>query len=103
MKKLENKYNEYEKQNLIRKLYNFCNDTNNIDFITNDYLNLSNSSNLKEFLINGFNEYGFGSKGSNLTCGYTDETQQFEIDFAKFTNYPQAIFFSSGFMANLAI
>ncbi|MDE4984353.1 pyridoxal phosphate-dependent aminotransferase family protein, partial [Francisella tularensis subsp. holarctica] len=59
--------------------------------------------NLKHSIVYGFDKYGFVSKGSNIVCGYTDEKQQFEHEFAKFIKYPRAIFFSSGFMSNLAI
>ena len=105
MLNLENKYIQYQKDNLLRELkISKINSIETItDFTTSDYLNLSNSTNLKQCLIDGFNKYGFGSKGSNTVCGYTDETKAFETEFAKFVNYPRAIFFSSGFMANLAI
>ncbi|API86758.1 aminotransferase class I/II-fold pyridoxal phosphate-dependent enzyme [Francisella uliginis] len=105
MLNLENKYIQYQKDNLLRelKVSNINTDKSITDFTTSDYLDLSNSINLKQCLIDGFDRYGFGSKGSNIVCGYTDETQEFETSFAKFVNYPRAIFFSSGFMANLAI
>ncbi|MED7788721.1 pyridoxal phosphate-dependent aminotransferase family protein [Francisella sp. 19X1-34] len=101
---LENKYLQYQKDNLLRELKVSNNtDKSIIDFTTSDYLNLSSSINLKQSLIDGFDKYGFGSKGSNIVCGYTNETEEFETTFAKFVNYPRAIFFCSGFMANLAI
>lgn len=105
MLNLENKYIQYQKDYLLRELKasNINTDKSIIDFTTSDYLDLSKSINLKQCLIDGFDKYGFGSKGSNIICGYTDETKEFEVKFAKFVNYPRAIFFSSGFMANLAI
>ncbi|WP_150467370.1 aminotransferase class I/II-fold pyridoxal phosphate-dependent enzyme [Francisella sp. SYW-9] len=105
MLNLENKYIQYQKDNLLRELAisDVHKEKSTTDFTSSDYLNLSNSINLKQCLIDGFDKYGFGSKGSNIVCGYTDETQEFETTFAKFVNYPRAIFFSSGFMANLAI
>ena len=103
MLNLQDKYIQYQKDNLLRELTTFVKDDSTIDFTTSDYLNLSAANNLKEAIITGFDKYGFGSKGSNIVCGYTDETQQFEQEFANFVNYPRAIFFSSGFMANLAI
>ncbi|MBC2799068.1 aminotransferase class I/II-fold pyridoxal phosphate-dependent enzyme [Francisella tularensis] len=103
MLNLQDKYTQYQRDNLLRELTLFIKDDSIIDFTTSDYLNLSSAHNLKHAIVNGFDKYGFGSKGSNIVCGYTDETQQFEHEFAKFINYPRAIFFSSGFMANLAI
>lgn len=102
---LENKYIQYQKNNLLRELttHDIKKNKTSVDFTTSDYLDLSDSINLKQAIISGFDKYGFGSKGSNVVCGYTDETKQFEIEFAEFVNYPRAIFFSSGFMANLAI
>jgi 8-amino-7-oxononanoate synthase len=100
---LEKKYLEYQKENLLREL-NTIDDYKNItDFTSSDYLDLSYSNNLKDSLTKGFDKYGLSSRGSNIVCGYTSATKEFETEFAKFVNYPKAIFFNSGYMANLAI
>ncbi|APC96553.1 aminotransferase class I/II-fold pyridoxal phosphate-dependent enzyme [Francisella frigiditurris] len=102
MKHLEKKYLEYKEHHLLRKLNTF-DSKKTIDFTTSDYLNISSSENLEKSILEGFRKYGFGSKGSSVVCGYNSSTKEFEEIFAKFVNYPKAIFFNSGFMANLAI
>ena len=92
MLNLQDKYIQYQKDNLLRELTTFVKDDSIIDFTTSDYLNLSTANNLKEAIITGFDKYGLDSKGSNIVCGYTNETQQFEQEFANFVNYPRAIF-----------
>ena len=95
------KYRELELNNLIRTRIPLPN--NSIDFISNDYLNLSRSPNVKKHIVQIINNHGISSSGSNLVCGYHSETEVFENEFCKFTGYPRAIFFNSGYMANLAI
>ncbi|AJC48974.1 pyridoxal phosphate-dependent aminotransferase family protein [Allofrancisella guangzhouensis] len=103
MEHLEKKYFEYQQANLLRELKTYNNSNDIIDFTTSDYLNLSNSQNLEKAFTQGFRKYGFGSKGSAIVCGYNDSIREFEQVFSNFVGYPQAIFFNSGFMANLAI
>ena len=103
MQFLEEKYKYYLEDNLIRK-QNVSNRHNStIDFTSSDYLNIASSKNLKKSILDGFDKYGFGSKGSAAVCGYNNTTKCFENKFADFIGYPKAIFFNSGFMANLAI
>lgn len=102
MKHLEQKYLEYKEHHLLRKLNTF-DSRETIDFTTSDYLNISSSKNLEKSILEGFRKYGFGSKGSSVVCGYNTSVREFEEIFAKFVNYPRAILFNSGFMANLAI
>jgi len=47
--------------------------------------------------------YGTSSTGSALVTGQTALTQQFETRFAEFVGFPAARFFSSGYLANLAV
>ncbi|MFC4891712.1 aminotransferase class I/II-fold pyridoxal phosphate-dependent enzyme [Pseudofrancisella aestuarii] len=102
MKHLEQKYLEYKEHYLLRKLNTF-DSKKTIDFTTSDYLNISSLENLEKSILEGFRKFGFGSKGSSVVCGYNSSVKEFEERFAKFVNYPKAIFFNSGFMANLAI
>ena len=103
MKFLEDKYKYYLEHNLIRKLSPFNYNNEIIDFTSSDYLNIASSKNLKKSILTGFEKYGFGSKSSSIVCGYNSSVKAFEDKFANFVDYPKAIFFSSGFMANLAI
>ncbi|QLE79322.1 pyridoxal phosphate-dependent aminotransferase family protein [Francisella sp. Scap27] len=100
---LEEKYKYYLEKNLIRNQNISNNCKSNIDFTSSDYLNIASSKNLKKSILSGFEKYGFGSKGSAAVCGYNDSTKHFEEKFANFVGYPKAIFFNSGYMANLAI
>ncbi|MDE5005197.1 pyridoxal phosphate-dependent aminotransferase family protein, partial [Francisella tularensis subsp. holarctica] len=77
MLNLQDKYTQYQRDNLLRELTLFIKDDSIIDFTTSDYLNLSSAHNLIHAIVNGFDKSGCGSKGSNIVCGYTDVTQQF--------------------------
>ncbi len=101
MQHLKQKYQEFDNLGALREYSPIS--TTTIDFTTSDYLNIANSNNLEIAVIQSLRKYGLGAKGSNAVCGYTQETKNFEIEFAKFVDYPCAIFFSSGYMANLAV
>ena len=74
-----------------------------INFSSNDYLGLANHSAVKEAFINGIKEYGVGSGSSALISGYFEAQRILEVKFAEFLNREQAIFFNSGYLANLGV
>ena len=74
-----------------------------INFSSNDYLNISKSEKVKEAFIEGVKLYGFGSGSSPLISGYYAPTRLLEEEFAQILNHEQAIFFNSGYQANLGI
>ena len=74
-----------------------------INFSSNDYLGLANHSAVKRAFINGIKKYGVGSGSSALISGYFEAQRILEAKFAEFLNRDQAIFFNSGYLANLGV
>lgn len=78
-------------------------DANLINFAGNDYLNLAQDDRVKRAFIAGVNEYGFGSGSSPLLSGYTLAHQELEEYFASVRGHERALFFNSGYHANLGV
>lgn len=78
-------------------------DANQINFAGNDYLNLAQDDRVKRAFIAGVNEYGFGSGSSPLLSGYTRAHQELEEYFASVRGHERALFFNSGYHANLGV
>jgi len=76
---------------------------NCINFSSNDYLGLSKSETVKQAFTLGVQAYGFGSGSSPLISGYYAPTRQLEEAFAQALKQEQAIFFNSGYHANLGL
>jgi len=78
-----------------------------IGFASNDYLGLAAHPRLVEALAEGAARYGAGSGGSHLLGGHSRAHAQAEEDLAAFSggfsSAPRALFFSTGYMANLAV
>ncbi len=72
-----------------------------LSFCSNDYLGLANHPQLIAALQQGAQQWGVGSGASHLVSGHTVAHQQLEIELAKFVDKPAALFFSSGYLANL--
>ena len=98
---LEQKLQYYKDNHLTRKVSIV--DQNMINFASNDYLGLAKSSKLKEAFIEGVKLYGFGSGSSPLISGYYASTRNLEEAFVKILNTEGAIFFNSGYHANLGV
>jgi 8-amino-7-oxononanoate synthase len=82
-----------------------------IDFYSNDYLGLSNSTELKkdirsfvtDFQAKNPEFHGLGSSGSRLISGNHFLFEQFEEVCAKFHKAESALFFGSGYEANTGL
>jgi len=74
-----------------------------LDFSTNDYLNLSQNSDVIEAAINSAKSYGAGSTGSRLLSGNIDLYEEFEKTIAKDKNTESSLIFNSGFQANITV
>jgi 8-amino-7-oxononanoate synthase len=74
-----------------------------IDFSSNDYLGLASHPLLKRRMTEAIEELGCGSTGSRLLRGERANTSAVEQRFAKFKNTDRALYFSSGYMANIAV
>ncbi|MEQ1813243.1 MAG: 8-amino-7-oxononanoate synthase [Candidatus Nitrotoga sp.] len=74
-----------------------------LSFCSNDYLGLANHPQLISAMQQGAQQWGVGSGASHLVSGHTVAHQQMEIALAKFVGKPAALFFSSGYLANLGV
>ena len=72
-------------------------------FCHNDYLGHAQHPKVIAAAQAATEMYGTSSTGSALITGQTELTQQFEAQFAEFVGFPDARFFSSGYLANLAV
>lgn len=74
------------------------------DFVSNDYLGLAASDDLREAAMAALDRgVSVGSGGSRLLRGNTSEHELLEAEAAAFFNTERALFFGSGFAANTAI
>lgn len=76
---------------------------NVINFSSNDYLSLTSDLRLKKAYQTGYERYPVGSGGSPLVSGYHPAHRQLENAFAEALNVDDALFFSSGYAANLSL
>lgn len=75
-----------------------------VDFSSNDYLGLANSDELREAALRALrNGTSTGSGGSRLLRGNCAEHEELEQAAARFFGAESALFFSTGFAANLAL
>jgi 8-amino-7-oxononanoate synthase len=78
-----------------------------IGFSSNDYLGLAAHDALRAALAEGAQKFGAGSGGSHLLGGHSRAHAQLEDDLAAFAggfiDNPRALYFSTGYMANLAV
>lgn len=74
-----------------------------INFAGNDYLGLAQDPRIQQSFINGINEFGFGSTSSPMLSGYSRIHQELEEYFAEFSGRERALFFNSGYHANLGV
>ena len=74
-----------------------------IDLSSNDYLNLSRHPNLVRAFADAARDEGVGSTGSRLLRGERERFSQLEARFARFKGAERALYFSSGYLANLAV
>src|SRR5579871_3660144 len=74
-----------------------------IDFSSNDYLGLAAHPLLRQAVADSVARDGCGSTGSRLLTGQRDAFTELERRFAAFKGAERALFFSSGYLANLAV
>ena len=72
-------------------------------FSSNDYLGLANHPDLIQAMCEGVRRYGVGAGASHLVNGHSAAHHQFEEAVAAFTGFPQALLFSTGYMANTGV
>lgn len=72
-------------------------------FSSNDYLGLANHPDLIQAVCEGAQQYGVGAGASHLIHGHSAAHHLLEEALAEFTGFPQALLFSTGYMANIGI
>ena len=74
-----------------------------LNFCSNDYLGLAADPRLARAVEEAMERRGFGAGASRLVCGNFDEHDALEKELAAFKHVPEAVIFSSGYMANTGI
>ncbi|MDG2253249.1 MAG: 8-amino-7-oxononanoate synthase [Methylophilaceae bacterium] len=74
-----------------------------LNFSSNDYLGISQNKVVKSSIINSLRKYGNGSGASHLISGHFTPHNNLEIEAAKMIKMEKSLFFSTGYMANLAV
>jgi 8-amino-7-oxononanoate synthase len=74
-----------------------------IDLSSNDYLGLATHPLIKERMAKAVMELGAGSTGSRLLRGDREAFEAIEEKFARFKGTERALYFSTGYLANLAV
>ena len=74
-----------------------------LSFCSNDYLGLANHPSNIEALRDALPKMGLGGAASHLVCGHHEAHHFLEERLAAFTGRSSALFFSTGYMANLGV
>ncbi|MFM9113718.1 MAG: 8-amino-7-oxononanoate synthase, partial [Polynucleobacter victoriensis] len=111
----ESLLNDLENQSLRRKLkvsdspsapVMKINGQDVLTFCSNDYLGLANQPEIASAMIDGVNIYGGGSGASHMISGHYTAHDQLEqalaVTQAKHIPNVKGLFFSTGYMANMA-
>lgn len=72
-------------------------------FCSNDYLGLASHPALIEAAGTSLAEVGLGGAASHLICGHHQAHHELEQKLAEFTGRSSALFFSTGYMANMGV
>ncbi|MFL1406071.1 8-amino-7-oxononanoate synthase [Marinobacter sp. M1N3S26] len=72
-------------------------------FCSNDYLGLASHTELVAATRAGLDKHGLGGAASHLICGHHSEHHRLEEKLAAFTRRSGALFFSTGYMANVGV
>src|SRR5690606_10841468 len=72
-------------------------------FCSNDYLGLAREPRVARAMAEATVEWGAGSGAAHLVTGHSAEHHTLEEELARFTGFPRALLFSTGYMANLGL
>lgn len=72
-------------------------------FCSNDYLGLAADPRLAAAAKTGIDRYGVGAGASHLILGHSSAHHELEAALAAFVRLPQALLFSTGYMANMGV
>ena len=75
-----------------------------IDLNSNDYLGLATSPRMKQAILEGVSRASrIASTGSRLLSGHDEAWTLLELDFAKWVGAESALYFTSGYAANIGL
>lgn len=74
-----------------------------LSFASNDYLGLAAHPAIAAALAEGAQRWGAGSGASHVVSGHLQPFEELEAALAAFVGRAQALFFGSGYLANLAV
>ena len=74
-----------------------------LSFCSNDYLGMASHPELSRVATESLHANGLGGAASHLVCGHHDAHHQLEQRLASFTGRSSALFFSTGYMANMGV
>lgn len=74
-----------------------------VSFAGNDYLGLANHPEIVDVFRAGAARWGAGAGASHLVSGHQRAHEELEVALARFVRMPRALYFSTGYMANLAV
>ncbi len=74
-----------------------------VSFASNDYLGLAADERIIAAARAGAERYGVGAGASHLLYGHGRAHEELETALARFTGYPRALCFSTGYMANIGV
>jgi len=74
-----------------------------LSFCSNDYLGMASHPELSRVAAGAMQANGLGGAASHLICGHHDAHHQLEQRLASFTGRSSALFFSTGYMANMGV
>lgn len=83
--------------------YLYVGDKKVLNFASNDYLGLSTSYELREKVARNFQKYSTSSSSSRLVSGNYSIINRAEKEYATFFGFDDALFFPSGYQANLGV
>ncbi len=81
----------------------FCGNRKVLNFSSNDYLGLGASARLQLLVADNFRSHGTSSSSSRLVAGNYRLINEAERAYAAFFGYEDALFFPSGYQANLGL
>lgn len=90
-------------QTPVNSVERIINNQKVINFCSNDYLGLAYHPEILQSITDAGKIYGTGSTGSPLITGGVNIINKLETEFAKFKNTESALYFNTGYMANIAI
>lgn len=74
-----------------------------LSFCSNDYLGLASHPDIVRVATEAMSHTGLGGAASHLICGHHECHHQLEVRLAAFTRRSSALFFSTGYMANMGV